>query len=109
MVTIEELKDILYQEEWNDIERRQTDPNGNIKQREDREQYYVDNLTLDSRSASVVGKEQGEHYWQFAPQMQEYREELNDIENMFNQFAVGFMLFFLGIALWFITKIESSY
>ena len=109
MVSKEKLEHILFEEKWNDIERRQNDPNGNIKQREDREQYYVYNMTLDSRSASVVGKEQGEHYWLSAPQMQEYREELADVENMFNQFAVGYLLFFLSIAIWFVIRVESSY
>ncbi len=76
-LTIDKLEQIVWNEkykaDWKDIEKRQNDPNGNIKQREDREQYYVDNMTLDSRSASIVGKEQGEHYWRFAPQMIEYR------------------------------------
>ena len=52
MVSKEKLERILFEEKWNDIERRQNDPNGNIKQREDREQYYVDNITQNECPAS---------------------------------------------------------
>jgi hypothetical protein len=108
MVKIEELKDILWKEQYEakckDIEKQQNDPNGEIQQRKDREQFYVDNMTLDSRSMSIVGKEQGEFWWRFAPQAEEYRNELNNVVTLFNVFTICFMTLWLSIALLFLLQ-----
>ena len=104
MVTTKELEDILYKEKIKEIKARVNDPNGNVRQEEDRVQYYVDNMTLDSRSASIVGKEQGEHWWAFAPQAQKYRADLAKLENIFLFIIGGYMAFWIGIAFWFLLQ-----
>ena len=104
-----ELEDILWKEEykamWKRIHKEQNDPDGEVQKKIRREQYYVDNMTLDSRSASVVGKEEGEHWWRFAPQAVKYRAELNGYLDGFTFLVVAYMTLWFGIALWFLLKL----
>ena len=108
MVTDAELRDVLRKEkdkaDWKRRRKEQKDPNGAVQQKKKREQYYVDNLSWDSRPISLIGKEQGEHWWRFAPQAQKYKAGLIELENVFLVFCIAWIAFWTGIGFLFLLQ-----
>jgi len=105
MVSVEELEDVLWKEKYKASRKETKKQYKKSRQKiEERQQYYVDNLSSlgDNRSISVIGNEQGEHFWRSAPQMVEYRNGLTTIENAWWWVCMIYMSFWLAIpiSLW---------
>ena len=104
MVSIKELEDILYEEDWKRIIKSQKDPNGAVQQRKDREQRLVDNVGFDSRPITVIAKEEADMWWRYASGPQQYRKELAEAYDTFAMLMFGYMCFWLSIAFYFLHR-----
>ena len=104
-ITSETLEDILWKERYK-ASREETIKQSEKRRKEieEKQQYYVDNLSSigDKRSISVIANEQAEHYWRSAPQMHSYRKELQRTENIWIWICGIGMSFWLSIALYFL-------
>ena len=115
-LTESKLRSILLNEkidaEYKDIRKRHKDPNGNCRQKEEKEQRYVDacgphRSAFDKRPISIIANEEVEDWWRFAPQAIKYRATLNESVEAWQFLLWGYMLFWVSLAVAFIYRIES--